>query len=65
MHRMPDMEITCEDCKVAFPLTEAQQNYFTENGYTLPTRCEACEGKRKNERAAERASRKPKKKRRW
>lgn len=62
---MPDLDIKCESCEQAFPFTEAQQAHFMENGYTFPTRCEDCEKKRQNEKAAEKASRKPKKKRRW
>ena len=62
---MADVEIVCEECGQAFVLNDQQQAYFTENGYTLPTRCEPCEDKRKSARAAEKAARKPKKKRRW
>ena len=57
---MPDIEIVCEECKLAFPLTVEKQTYYNENGYTFPTRCEECENKRKAAKAAEKAARKPK-----
>ena len=62
---MPDISITCESCSQPFVLTDQQQAYYTENAYTMPTKCDACTQKQKAERDAERASRKPKKKRRW
>jgi hypothetical protein len=62
---MPDMEIKCEECSQQFTITTEQQAYYAETGYTLPSRCEACTDKRQQARAAEKASRRPKKKRRW
>lgn len=64
MEPMPDTTITCEVCGQEFTITAAQQQYYTETGYTMPTRCEACEKKHRDTREAERASRRPAKKKR-
>lgn len=56
---MPNMDITCEECQAVFTLTDEQQAYYTDNGYTLPTRCDACEQRRKDARAAEKAAKRP------
>lgn len=61
---MPDTTIKCEDCAQDFIITAAQQAYYSETGYTLPSRCDVCEQKHRETRAAERANRKPAKKKR-
>jgi hypothetical protein len=64
MVRMADITITCEVCAAQFTLTTEQQQYYTETGYTMPSRCEICEKKHRDAREAERASRRPAKKKR-
>lgn len=61
---MADKTIKCEVCGEEFTLTAEQQQYYNETGYTPPTRCDPCEQKHRDARAAERASRRPAKKKR-
>lgn len=61
---MPDLNVKCEDCDQDFVITVQQQEYYANTGYTLPTRCDVCEQKHRDNRAAERANRKPAKKKR-
>lgn len=61
---MPDVNVKCEDCDQDFVITVKQQEYYANTGYTLPTRCDVCEQKHRDNRAAERANRKPAKKKR-
>ena len=61
---MPEMNITCEDCAQVFTLTEEQLSYYTETGYTLPTRCDACDEARRTKKAIEKAAQRPKRRRR-
>jgi hypothetical protein len=61
---MTDIEITCEECKLPFTLNAAAQEYYSQTGYTQPTRCESCEAQRRKAKASEKASRRPPKRRR-
>lgn len=44
--------IVCKDCGEAFWITEDERNWYAEKGLTLPTRCESCRRKKKNERTS-------------
>lgn len=45
---MSDLTITCRDCAITFAFTEGEQAFFSERGYTAPSRCPNC---RRNRRA--------------
>ena len=47
---MPDRTLTCRDCQQAFTFTEGEQQFFSQRGFTEPTRCADCRRKRKMER---------------
>jgi uncharacterized Zn finger protein len=61
---MPDIKMNCETCGAEFLISDKDQEYYKETGYTLPSRCEECEKKHRDTRAAERANRRPAKKKR-
>ena len=48
---MPDMTLNCKDCSSAFTFTEGEQSFFSEKGFTPPTRCPDCRRRRKAEKA--------------
>lgn len=47
-----DQEITCveRDCGKTFTITESNRRYFTDNGLTMPKRCEDCRARRRQEK---------------
>jgi hypothetical protein len=61
---MASQDVRCDDCQTVFVLTEEEQAYYQETGYTLPNRCPACDEKHKAARAAEKAARRPPRRRR-
>jgi hypothetical protein len=48
--RVPDRTLTCRDCQQEFTFTEGEQQFFSQRGFTEPTRCPDCRRKRKMER---------------
>lgn len=45
---MPDKNLTCKECNVAFVFSESEQISFQEKGHTNnPTRCPECRAARK------------------
>ena len=44
---MPDLELTCAECKEIFPFTEAEQAQCAEQAFPPPTFCPECYRKRK------------------
>jgi len=42
--------LTCRDCQQEFTFTEGEQQFFSQRGFTEPTRCPDCRRKRKMER---------------
>ena len=57
---MADTEQKCEDCDQMFIIPEAEAASYIEQGYTLPSRCEECEKRRKATRAEAKAAIRPK-----
>lgn len=47
---MSDRTLTCRDCGQTFTFTAGEQAFYTERGFSEPTRCKACRDKRKLER---------------
>ena len=47
---MADKTLTCRDCGNTFEFTEGEQDFYTQKGFSEPTRCPSC-------RAAKKASR--------
>jgi CxxC-x17-CxxC domain-containing protein len=47
---MSDRTLTCRDCGQTFTFTAGEQAFYTERGFSEPTRCKACRDKRKMER---------------
>ena len=47
---MADKTITCRDCGTNFTFTEGEQDFYSQKGYSEPSRCPDC-------RAAKKASR--------
>ena len=47
---MPDRTLNCRDCQQPFTFTEGEQQFFSQRGFTEPTRCPDCRRKRKMER---------------
>lgn len=47
---MSDRTLTCRDCGQEFTFTAGEQAFYTERGFSEPTRCKACRDKRKMER---------------
>ena len=47
---MSDRTLTCRDCGQPFTFTAGEQAFYTERGFSEPTRCKACRDKRKMER---------------
>ncbi len=45
-----DITLTCNDCGAEFVYSVRDQEFFTEKGFSQPTRCPACRAKRKAER---------------
>lgn len=48
---MPDIKITCVECKKEFVFAERDQQFFREKGYTNPKRCKACRKEKKANKA--------------
>ena len=49
---MPDLTKNCLDCKSPFVITEGEQAWYAEKGWTPPLRCKECRDKRKAEKDA-------------
>ena len=47
-----DKTLTCKDCGQDFEFTSGEQEFYTERGFSEPTRCRACRQARKAERAS-------------
>ncbi len=44
---MSDRTLTCRDCGQEFLFTEGEQSFYTERGYSEPSRCKPCRQARK------------------
>jgi CxxC-x17-CxxC domain-containing protein len=44
---MSDRTLTCRDCGEQFVFTAGEQQFYTERGYSEPSRCKACRQQRK------------------
>ena len=49
---MSDRTLTCRDCGQQFVFTEGEQAFYTERGFSEPTRCKPCRDVRKQQRNA-------------
>jgi hypothetical protein len=47
-----DKLITCISCRMPFPFTEGEQDYFAIRGLQEPRRCKGCREARRRERDA-------------
>jgi len=47
---MPDTTLHCTDCNNQFTFTEGEQDFFSQKGFTPPTRCPECRRRRKAEK---------------
>lgn len=52
-----DRELKCVECNATFTFSAGEQDYFAQRAYRDPKRCRACRDKRKQEQAAQEASR--------
>ncbi len=48
---MPDITLTCKDCRNPFFFTERDQEFFAKQGYTEPKRCKPCRDEKKLKQA--------------
>jgi CxxC-x17-CxxC domain-containing protein len=48
---MADKTLTCRDCGATFTFTEGEQDFYTQKGYSEPTRCPDCRAAKKAARA--------------
>ncbi|MBF6614629.1 MAG: zinc-ribbon domain containing protein [Chloroflexi bacterium] len=44
---MADKSLTCRDCGNNFTFTEGEQDFYTQKGYSEPTRCPDCRAAKK------------------
>jgi CxxC-x17-CxxC domain-containing protein len=44
---MADKTLTCRDCGTTFTFTEGEQDFYTQKGYSEPTRCPDCRAAKK------------------
>jgi CxxC-x17-CxxC domain-containing protein len=44
---MQDKTLTCSDCGQSFTFTASEQEFFTQKGFSQPTRCRSCRAARK------------------
>jgi CxxC-x17-CxxC domain-containing protein len=51
MFNLQDKVLTCSDCGQEFTFTAREQEFFTQKGFTNPTRCPSCRAARKAARA--------------
>lgn len=49
---MPDKELNCKDCGNLFILTDGEQSYFAQMGFTEPKRCKPCRQLKKAQKEA-------------
>jgi hypothetical protein len=47
---MPDITITCRDCKNEFVWTEGEQVFYKQKGLKKPTVCPICRAKKRAEK---------------
>ena len=47
---MPEQTLVCKECQCQFTFTEGEQAFFSERGFTPPTRCPDCRRTRKMEK---------------
>jgi len=47
MENKNDKSIVCKDCGQTFILTEGEQDFYAEKGFSEPQRCKACRQARK------------------
>jgi len=48
---MKDKKLVCVDCHNEFTLTEGEQKFFVDKGYSEPKRCKPCRDiKKQNQR---------------
>ncbi|MBX3070320.1 MAG: zinc-ribbon domain containing protein [Thermomicrobiales bacterium] len=47
---MSEQTLTCRDCGMQFTFTEGEQAFYSERGFSPPTRCPQCRQRRKAER---------------
>lgn len=47
---MEDKTIVCRDCQGEFTFTAGEQEFYTEKGFSEPTRCKPCRQARKQQR---------------
>jgi len=60
---MPDRELVCEVCGQTFVYSAAEQAADEQAGYPPPRACRACLQQRREAGAAERAAKRPRKRR--
>ena len=44
---MPDKTLTCSDCGQTFTFTASEQEFYTQKGFSQPSRCPSCRAARK------------------
>ena len=44
---MQDKTLTCSDCGQEFTFTASEQEFFTQKGFSTPSRCPSCRAARK------------------
>ena len=44
---MADKTLTCRDCGATFTFTEGEQDFYSQKGYSEPTRCPDCRAAKK------------------
>lgn len=53
---MPDIEITCIDCKTPFTHSERDQEFYATQGFSEPKRCRPCRTAKKQQRSVQDAA---------
>jgi CxxC-x17-CxxC domain-containing protein len=51
MFNLTDKVLSCSDCGQDFTFTASEQEFFTQKGFTNPSRCPSCRAARKAARA--------------
>ena len=49
---MADKTLTCRDCGTTFTFTEGEQDFYSQKGYSEPSRCPDCRAAKKAARAS-------------
>ncbi len=49
---MADKTLTCRDCGTTFTFTEGEQDFYSQKGFSEPTRCSDCRAAKKAARSS-------------